>query len=152
MLSRGFYDVIAFWPVVAWPLVFSSCLYAIVRVCQVSREGFGVAPLDARFVPDAMVLYLFFPAAVLFELAAHGYLLWTIGYWYTVMAIPIYIFGWILLPALLDGMRTGLSLLAVTHLLFVAAFATLLGFMDIAILRALNSDLYALVTGLPVAL
>ena len=86
------------------------------------------------------------------EVSTHGYMLMVAGYEYAAVAIPIYIFGWILLPALLDGMRSALTLLASAHLVFVAAFAVLMGFADIALFRALNSDLYGLLTGLPAAL
>ena len=152
MLSRGLYDPIAFWPVAAWPLIFSSCLYAIVRLCQMARQGYGVDALDAARAPDAVVLYLFFPAAAVFEVAVHGYLLWTIGYFYAVLAIPIYICGWLLMPFLLDSFRPAQYLLPLMYLLFAAAFVVLLGFADIGLLRVLNSELYALMTGLPAQL
>lgn len=149
MLSRGFYDILQFWPIVAWPLVFSSCLYAIVSVSRVSAEGFGVAPLDRRRAPDALILYLFFPAAAVFEVLVHGYLLWTIGYEYAVMVIPIYICGWILLPWILDSFRPAQYLLPVIHVVFASAFVVLLGLADVGILRLLNSEFYSVLTGLP---
>lgn len=152
MLSRGFYDAVVLWPVALWPIIFSSCFYAFLKLSAKLRTTHGITPFEGRKKTKLIVISLGLPFAIVVELAAHGYMLMVAGYMYAIVAIPIYIFGWILLPALLDGMRTGLSLLAVTHLLFVAAFATLMGFMDISVLRALNSDLYALVTGLPVAL
>lgn len=152
MLSRGFLDPVAFWPVVAWPLIFSSCLYAILSVARVSGGGAAISPLDARRLPDAAILYVFLPAALTFEIFVHGYMLWLIGFEYLAVFVAIYVVGWILLPWLLDGWRPAQYILPAAHICLAAAFLVLMGFADIGVLRALNSELYSLFTGLPAKL
>jgi len=152
MLTRGIFDSLAIWPAVFWPIVFSSCFYAYLRLCALLRDRYGASPLSGQGVTDHAVRYLALPAAIAVEIAAHGYLIYVIGPLYILVAIPIYILGWVLLPFILDGFRAGLSVLAMTHALFVAAFVVLLGFYDVTFLRALNSDLYALLTGVPTVL
>ncbi|MEM1299181.1 MAG: hypothetical protein AAGH68_07845, partial [Pseudomonadota bacterium] len=152
MLSRGFYDAVVLWPVAFWPIVFSSCFFAYLKLCQTMRSRHGFSPIGGRRTAELFVTFIALPSAVAIELGTHGYMLMVAGYEYLVVAIPIYIFGWILLPSLLDGMRSGLPILAGTHLLFVSAFAVLLGFGDVGILRSFNSDLYGLLTGLPAVL
>ena len=153
MLSRGFLDPVAFWPIVAWPLIFSSCLYAILSVCRVwSGSDAGMSLLDARRLPDAAILYVFFPAALAFEIFVHGYMLWLLGFEYLAVFIAIYVFGWILLPWLFDGWRPAQYILPLAYICLAAAFMVLMGFADIGVLRALNSELYGLFTGLPAKL
>ena len=152
MLSRGFYDAVVLWPVAFWPIVFSSCFYGYLRLCQMLHARHGYAPIGGRRKTDLLVTFVALPFAAMVELGTHGYMLMVAGYEYLVVAIPIYIFGWILLPSLLDGMRSGLPILAATHLVFVGSFAVLLGFADIAVLRAFNSDLYGVLTGIPAVL
>ncbi|MFK7945329.1 MAG: hypothetical protein AB8B85_20800 [Paracoccaceae bacterium] len=152
MLSRGFYDAVVLWPVAFWPIVFSSCFFAYLKICQTLRSRHGYSPIGGRRKMDLAVTWLALPLAAGFELAAHGYMFMVAGYEYAAVAIPIYIFGWILLPAVLDGMRSALMILASVHLLFVGAFGVLMGFVDVSVFRALNSDIYGLLTGLPAAL
>lgn len=152
MLSRGFYDALLFWPTVAWPLIFSSALYCFLRLCQMSRQRYGVSPLDPG-QPQALVfVYLFLPAAIFFEVTIHSYLLWTIGWPYLIMSVPIYIAGWILLPSLLEDFGPAQLLLPLAYLCFAAAFLVLLGFVDIDLLRSLNRHLYSLLTGVYVGI
>lgn len=101
---------------------------------------------------DRLVTWLILPFAGGIELAAHGYMLMVAGYMYLIVLIPIYVFGWILLPSTLDGLRFGPAMLVANHALFVAAFAVLLGFADFELLRSLNGEIYALLTGLPAAI
>lgn len=152
MLSRGFYDAMALWPAVFWPIVFSSCFFAYLKICSSTRVRYGSSLVGGRRTIDLLATYVGLPFGALVELAAHGYMLTVVGYEYAVVAIPIYVFGWILLPSMLEGMRSGLTILASAHLLFVGAFAVLLGFADVGMLRILNADIYSLLTGLPVAL
>lgn len=149
MLSRGIFDAISIWPAVFWPIVFSSCFFAFVRLCQMQKQRFGFSPIGGRRRADLLVTYLVVPGSVLIEVAVHSYMLFVAGYVYVVVAIPVYIFGWILLPAILDGFRPGMTILAMTHATFVMAFAVLLGFADVNLLRALNSDIYGLLVGVP---
>ena len=151
MLSRGFFDALAFWPTVAWPLMFSSTLYCFLRLCQLGRQRYGVSPLDAGH-PKAVAFYLFLPAAGVFEALIHGYLLWTIGWPYLLMAVPIYIAGWILLPSLLEDFGPAQLLLPLTYVAVAASFLVLLGVAEVEPLRALNRELYSLLTGLAVAI
>jgi hypothetical protein len=152
MLSRGFFDALAFWPTVAWPLIFSSTLYCFLRLCQMSRRRYGVSPLDQGDPRAPVFLYLFLPVAGLYEVAIHSYLLWTIGWPYLVMAVPIYIAGWILLPSLLEDFGPAQLLLPAAYLCFAAAFLVLLGFLDIDLLRQMNRQLYSLLTGLYISI
>ena len=152
MLSRGFYDAMTFWPIAAWPLIFSSCLCAIIQVCRLSQQTFGVTPLDAKRSGDALILYIFFPLAAIFEVSVHGYLLWLVGLEYLIIAIPIYVFGFILLPGVLDSFRTVQYILPVVYITFAMSFVVLLGFLDVGILRALNAELYSVLTGYPTKL
>ena len=152
MLSRGFYDTLVFWPIVAWPLIFSSALYCFIRLCQLSRQRYGVSPLDPG-QPKAMAFnYLFLPAAGVFEAVIHSYLLWTIGWPYLAMAVPIYITGWILLPTLLDDFAPAQLLLPLAYVCVAASFLVLLGFAEVDALRVANRQLYSLLTGLSVAI
>ena len=152
MLSRGLFDAVVLWPVAFWPMVFSSCFVAAVRLCHVQRSRHGVALLgEGRWARTALNFGLL-PAVVTVELSAHGYMLMVAGYEYAAVALPIYIFGWILLPALLDGMRSAVLLLSAGHVLFLAAFTVLMGFWEVEALRMLNRDLYALLAGVPASL
>jgi hypothetical protein len=152
MLSRGFFDALVFWPTVAWPLIFSSMLYCFLRLCQLSRQRYGVSPLDAGQSKAVAFNYLFLPAAGAFEALIHAYLLWTIGWPYLVMAVPIYIAGWILLPSLLEDFGPAQLLLPLAYVCFALSFLVLLGFAEIDAMRALNRELYSLLTGLSVAI
>jgi hypothetical protein len=152
MLSRGFFDGLMFWPTVAWPLMFSSALYCFLRLCQMSRRRYGVSPLDPGQARALALVYVFLPAAIFFEVMIHSYLLWTIGWLYLIMPVPIYIAGWILLPSLLEDFGPAQLLLPLAYLCFAAAFLVLLGFADIDLLRALNRQLYSLLTGVYVGI
>jgi hypothetical protein len=152
MLSRGFYDALVFWPTVAWPLIFSSALCCFLRLCQISRQRYGVSPLDPGQLRALVFNFLFLPAAGVFEALIHTYLLWTIGWPYLVMAVPIYVAGWILLPSLLEDFGPAQLLLPLAYLCAAASFLVLLGFAEIDALRALNRELYSLLTGLSVAI
>jgi hypothetical protein len=152
MLSRGFFDALVFWPTVAWPLIFSSALYCFLRLCQLSRQRYGVSPLDPGQPKAVAFNFFFLPAAGVFEALVHSYLLWTIGWPYLVMVVPIYIAGWILLPSLLDDFGPAQLLLPLAYVCFAAAFLVLLGFAEIDPLRLLNRELYSLLTGLSVAI
>jgi hypothetical protein len=152
MLSRGFYDGLVFWPTVAWPLIFSSALYCFLRLCQLSRNRYGVSPLDQDTTRALVFVYLFLPFAGIYEFVIHSYLLWVIGWPYLVMAVPIYILGWILLPSLLEDFGPAQLVLPLAYLCFALAFLVLLGFVEIDVLRLLNRQLYSLLTGLHVAI
>lgn len=152
MLSRGFYDVLAIWPVAVWPVVFSSAFWGFIRLCQVSRARYGFSALNGDRWGHALARWLYLPMAGLFEVTIHGYLLWVIGWTYLTAAIPIYVLGWMVLPALLDDFAPGLVLLPASHLLFAAAFLVLLGFADVGLLRAIHSELYSLLIGVRVAI
>ncbi len=152
MLSRGFYDALVFWPTVAWPLIFSSALYCFLRLCQMSRRRYGVSPLDPGRPTALVFIYAFLPVAGVFELMIHSYLLWTIGWAYLIMPVPIYIAGWILLPSLLEDFAPAQLLLPLAYLCFAVAFLVLLGFLDIDLMRLLNRQLYSLLTGVYVAI
>jgi len=116
---------------------------------QMLKERYGFSPLSGRRKADIVVTYGAMPMAWAIEVLVHGYMFFIVGYLYVIIAIPIYIFGWVLIPAILDGFRPGLTILAITHATFVMAFLVLLGFMDINVFRALNSDIYALLVGVP---
>ena len=152
MLARGFHDAVVIWPVIFWPIIFSSCFFAYVRLCQAIKQRYGFSPIGGRRRADYIVTYGTLPLAALAEFLAHAYMLYIVGYYYLAVAIPIYVFGWILLPYLLEGFRPGLTILAITHATFVASFTVLLGFWEQNILRALNKDLYSLLTGVPAAI
>ena len=152
MLSRGFYDAMTFWPIAAWPLIFSSCLLAIVQVCRSAQANYGVSPLDSKRSGDALILYIFFPLAAVFEVGVHCYLLWMIGVKYLIMAIPIYVFGFILLPGVLDSFRTVQYVLPVIYIGFALSFVVLLGFLDVGFIRVFNSELFSMLTGYPTKL
>ena len=113
------------------------------------KDRYGISPLNSRLKTDMIVAYGAVPAAWVVEVLVHGYMFMVVGYLYVIAAIPIYIFGWVLLPSILDGFRPGLTILAITHATFVAAFLVFLGFMDINVLRALNSDIYTIFVGVP---
>lgn len=149
MLTRGLFDSLSLWPAVFWPIVFSSCFYAYLRMCQMLKERYGFSPLSGRRKSDMVVTYGAMPMAWAIEVLVHGYMFFIVGYFYVIIAIPIYIFGWVLIPAILDGFRPGLTILAITHATFVMAFLVLLGFLDFNVLRALNSDIYGLLVGVP---
>lgn len=151
MLSRGLWDALALWPTVAWPIAFSSSYWAFLRICLASRALQGVSPLDrgsAAFLPT----WGFLVAGAAFEVAVHASLLWLIGVPYLLVCLPIFIFGWTLLPGLLNEFGPALVLLPLAHLFFAAAFLVLLGFADIGFVRATNAQLYTLLTGIPVSL
>lgn len=152
MLSRGFHDALSLWPAVFWPIVFSSCFYAYIQLCKLLEKRYGFSPMNGRRKSDFLVTYAILPAGAAVEVMVHSYMLYVIGYYYVAVVIPIYVFGWILIPWILDGFRPGLTVLAMTHATFLAAFAVLLGFWDQNVLRALNSDVYTMLTGLPAAL
>ncbi|MHA1108875.1 MAG: hypothetical protein ACTSQV_07150, partial [Alphaproteobacteria bacterium] len=142
MLSRGFHGAVSVRPAAVWPIISSSCLHAYLRLCQMQREHYGFSPLSGRKATDVAFNFGVLPAAAAFEVMAHSYMLMVVGYEYLAVSIPIYIFGWILLPWFLDGFRPALTLLALAHALFVGAFLALLGFLDLNVPRALNADLY----------
>ncbi len=151
MLSRGLLDSLAMWPTVVWPIVFSSTWWAFLRLCLASRARHGCSVLDrgsAAFLPA----WAFLVAGALFEAAVHTCLLWLIGAVYVLVALPVFILGWTMLPALLDEFGFGFLLLAVVHVFFATAFLVLLGFADIGFLRPTNAELYGLLIGHPVAL
>jgi hypothetical protein len=152
MLARGFHDALVFWPTVAWPLIFSSTLYCFLRLCQLSRQRYGVSPLDDGQPRAPLFVYVFLPAAGFFEAVIHAYMLWVIGPAYIVMAVPIYVAGWILLPALLEDFGPAQFLLPLAYICFAAAFLVLLGFVEVDLLRMLNRELYSVLTGLSVAI
>ena len=152
MLSRGLFDAMVFWPTVAWPLIFSSILLAIVQVCRLAASDYGVSPLDGSRQPDALILYLFFPAAAVFEVAVHGFMLWVVGWEYLIIALPIYVFGMILLPGVLDSFRPAQYVLPILYIGFAASFIVLIGVMDVGFLRYLNTELYSLLSGYPTKL
>ncbi|MEM7190492.1 MAG: hypothetical protein AAF439_12845, partial [Pseudomonadota bacterium] len=152
MLTRGFHDAIVVWPVIFWPILFSSCFFAFFQLCRSLNKHYGVSPLHGRRPQDFAVLYGAVPAAAMIEVTAHAYMFYIVGYVYLVVAIPIYVFGWILLPWVLDGFRPGLPLLGGIYALFTASFAVLLGFWDFGPLRAMNADIYGLLTGVPAAI
>ena len=152
MLSRGIYDPLWMWPIVFWPLIFSSAFYAFLRLCKLSQERHGFSPLNGRYKSDAVTTYLFFPLAVAFEGVIHLYLLWVIGYVYGVMALLVYTVGWVVLPWLLEDFRPAQVLLPLVYIAFAVSFVVLLGFADVPLIRALNSELYGVLTGLPTKL
>ena len=149
MLTRGIFDAMSLWPAVFWPIVFSSCFYAYLRLCQLQKQRYGFSPIGGRRKTDYVVTYGILPICAIIEVAVHSYMFYVIGYLYVIIGIPIYIFGWILVPSILDGFRPGMTILALTHATFVSAFVVLLGFADINVLRALNSDIYTLLVGVP---
>lgn len=152
MLTRGLFDSLSLWPAVFWPIVFSSCFWGYVRLCQTMATALGVSPIGGPRLQDKLVTYLAAPLAAAFEVGVHAYMLYVVGYLYIVVAIPVYVFGWVLIPYVLDSFRPGLTVLAATHALFVAAFLVLLGLFDIGFLRAMNGDIYGLLMGVPAAL
>ena len=149
MLNLGSLDSVQLWPVAFWPIVFSSCFCAYLRICQITREKYGYSPIGGRRRADRFVTWVALPFALSAEIVTHGFMLCAAGLEYALIGLPIYVFGWILLPTLLEGMRGGLPLLASIHVLFVAAFAVLLGLADISVLRALNGDILAILSRLP---
>lgn len=151
MLSRGFYDTLSIWPTVVWPILFSSSFWAFLRLCLACHRISDVPPLTARRGGTA-VFWTFVPAAALFEAAIHLYLLSVIGAGYLLLVPFIYIVGWTVLPILLEESGSALVLLPGAYLCFAAAFLVLIGAADIGVLRAVNSQIYALLTGVPVAL
>lgn len=152
MLSRGFHDALSLWPVAAWPVLFSSAFWAFLRLCRASQQRYGFSPLNGGRITDVLTAWVYVPAGALFEAAVHLYMLYVVGWPYLLVAPPIYIFGWAILPALLDDFGPALALLPAVHLTFAAAFLVLLGFIHIGPLRALNASFYALLTGMPVSL
>ena len=150
MLSRGFYDALAIWPTAFWPIVFSSSFWAFLRL-YLGGQGYGTLALSTQRGATAL-FWTFVPLGALFEAAIHLYLLWTIGAVYLLVALPIYLFGWTVLPALLDDFGPAVALLPMVHVGFAAAFLVLAGFIDIGPLRALNAEIYGLLTGVPVVL
>lgn len=150
MFTRGFHDPVLLWPTVFWPIVISSCFYAYVRICQMLRERYGFSPINGRRLSDFAVRYVLIPFGIAVEVMVHGYMFYLIGYQYLVVLIPVYVVGWVLLPAVLEGWRPGLTVLALSHGLFAAAFAVLLGFFHFGVLKVLNEDLYGLLIGVPV--
>lgn len=129
--------------------MFTSCLLAIIRICQISRQTYGCTPLDTRRTSDAIVLYLFFPTAAVFEVTVHAYLLFVIGYSYLLLALPVYVLGGVLLPWLLDRVPSTQYVLPIVYVGFAAAFLALLGFVNVGLLTGLNSELHTLLTGYP---
>ena len=151
MLSRGLLDALAFWPTVFWPIVFSSAWWAFLRICQFgrARSGFSVLDRGSRaFVPA----WCYVLAGALFEIAVHATMLWLVGGWYILVAAPVFILGWTVLPLLFDEFSPAVVLLPVVHVFFAGAFMVLLGFLDIGFLRLVNAELYGVLTGVPVSL
>lgn len=149
MLSRGLFDHLALWPAVFWPIFYSSCFWAFIRLCQILQQRHGFSPLNGRRKTDLATKFVILPLATIVEVVTHSYMFYVVGYPYLVVAIPIYIFGWVLLPTLLDGFRPAMTVLALGHGTFALSFAVLLGFWDLKVLRALNSDIYGLLVGVP---
>ena len=149
MLSRGLLDPLSLWPAAFWPIVFSSCFFAFLKLCQMSGKRWGFSPLNGRRKSDYAVRWGILPVGGAVELAVHSYLIYVIGPLYILAAIPIYVMGWVLIPYVLDGFRPGMTVLVLLHALFATAFAVYLGFWDVGVLRALNSDLYGMLVGVP---
>ena len=152
MLARGFFDTLAMWPTVVWPLVFSSAFYAFLRLCNVNRKRYGFLLFSRARPVDILVGWLWLPAAIVFEAVAHGYLLWRIGWAYIPTGIAMYILGRIVLPEVLDGIPSATLVLLAVHTVFAAAFLVLLGWVEIGILRDFNETLYSMLVGVPVYL
>ena len=152
MLSRGFHDALALWPTVVWPILASSVFWAFLRLCRASQERYGFSVLNGPRATDLLATWGYLPVAALFEAAMHLYLLWVIGWLYAFVAIPVYILGWMAVPALLDDFGPGQAVLPVLHLAFAAALVVLLGFADIGVFRTLNAELYGLLKGHAVSL
>ncbi len=152
MLSRGFFDALVFWPTVAWPLIFSSTLYCFLRLCQISRQRYGVSPLNFGQPKAVAFNFIFLPAAGVFEALIHSYLLWAIGWPYLAMAVAIYVAGWMLLPFLLEDFGPAQLLLPLAYVGVATSFLVLLGVADIGLLRMFNRELYSLLTGLSVGI
>jgi hypothetical protein len=152
MLARGFFDTLAIWPTVVWPLVFSSAFYAFLRLCSVNRKRYGFLLFSRAWLADLLVGRLLVPAAIAFEAVAHSYLLWRIGWAYIPTGIAIYILGWVALPEVLDGIPSATLMLLSVHTVFAAAFLALLGWIDVGILRDFNETLYSMLVGAPVNL
>ena len=152
MLSRGFHDALALWPTAAWAILASSMFWAFLRLCQISRQRYGFSVLNGRRATDFLTAWVYLPAASLLEGVMHLYLLWAIGWMYALVLLPVFVLGWMTLPALLDDMRPAMVLLPAVHLGLTAALVVLLGFADIGLLRSFNAQLYALLTGYAVSM
>lgn len=149
MLSRGFLDSLSIWPAIFWPIVFTSCFVAFLRLCRQAEQRFGFSPLNGRRKTDYAVRCVALPLGAAIEVAVHSYLIFVIGPFYALVAIPVYVVGWVLLPYVLDGFRPGLTVLALIHVVFVAAFGVYLGLYEVSVLRALNGDIYGMLLGVP---
>lgn len=152
MLTRGFHDALALWPVAAWPIMFSSAYWGFLRLCGATQDRYGFSALNSGRRAFVLAARIYVPAGALFEAAAHLYLLSAIGPIYLLSVLPIYILGWWVLPALLDDLGPGQAVLPLLHGLFAAAFLVLLGAADIGWLRWMNAEIYGLLTGVAVAL
>lgn len=151
MLSRGLWDVLSFWPVVFWPLVFSSAWWGFLRICQLGTLRRGYSVLD-RGSPAFLPAWTYLIAGALFEIAVHACMLWLVGAEYALIGLLVFALGWTALPALLDEFSPAVVLLPVVHVFFAAAFLVLLGLAEIRFLRVVNTELYGLLTGVPVSL
>ena len=152
MLSRGLLDTLSLWPAVFWPIFYSSCFWAFVRLCQNAHQRWGFSLLTDKRPVAIVAKYSLLPLACMIEVATHAYMFMVVGYFYVIVIIPIYIFGWVLLPTILDGFKPAFGVLGAAYAGFVVSFAVLLGLWDVRVVRAVNSDIYGLLVGVPINL
>lgn len=137
MIARGLFDTLWFWPIVAWPVVFTSIFLCLTK---------GDAPsLYKTSGIDALFLWFYFVCAI-FEVLINVYLLYVIGLKYLLaLFIMVPIFSAALFPIML---RTPYAkyVYPVVYMIVAASFLTLIGIFNITPLQPINKEIHSFLT------
>ncbi|OJY01309.1 MAG: hypothetical protein BGP07_11545 [Rhizobiales bacterium 63-22] len=139
MLNRSFFDTLHLWPVVMWPIVFTSILYALFSFnTTLMKQGITY---EALYKGIGQVFLIFYPVAAIFDTLVHFYLLYVIGWRYLVF-IPSVATGSFIASLVFGFMPYAQYIMPIVYTIIVLSFLTLIGAIDISELAHWNVHIY----------
>lgn len=139
MFDRGLWDQLEFWPVAAWPIMFTSILFALFQ-CNKLLENQGIF-YDSIYKGAGKLFLIFYPIASIFDTVIHIYLIYNIG-WFYLLAIPIIAITTPIVMLIFGFLPFAQYIMPIAYLTVVASFLTLIGVLEVRFIAALNAHIF----------
>lgn len=145
MLNRGLFDTMPLWPVVMWPIVFTSVLYALFSFNAIlQKQGVTYETIYKGFGQSFLIFY---PLAIVFDTITHLYLLYVIG-WRYLTILPAVGIGQLMAKFIFGFMPYAQYIMPVAYIIVAISFLTLIGVLNVTDMIDYNEKIYKFLVGM----
>ena len=144
MPEREVFDSLPIWPASAWPVVYSSCLYALYQLNR-NNQNLGIYYFHIYRGAGKIFVGFYWPAQI-FDYAMHIYMIYVSGFWYVAVYAFIAAFGSVFAQLLIGFLPFAQYIVPIFCLFVAFLFLNLIGIVTFEFAEAINYQIYIILS------